>query len=56
MVSSTGNTNIDGKQVPIPLKSNLKSTLHWQSFWKERRLTLCRTLREAQVWKLGGNS
>ena len=31
-------------------------SVDWQSFWKERRRTLCRTLQAAQVWKLGGNS
>ena len=44
------------KLVPILSKSILKSTLHWQSFCKERHWTLCRTRHEAQVWKLGGNS
>ena len=42
------------KQVPIPLKSIFKSTLHWQSFWKERRWTLCRTLRRGaglEAWR-----
>ena len=46
----------ESKQVPIPLRSILKSTLHWQKFWKERCWTLCRTPHEAQVWKLRGNS
>ena len=50
MGSSTGNTWLTmSKQVPIPLKSMVKSTLHWQSFWQERRWTLCRTLHEAHV-------
>ena len=40
------------KQVPTPWKSIHKSALHWQSFWKEKRWTLFRTLHEARAGKL----
>ena len=58
--SSTGHTNIERwrcrSRSRFCRNQSFKYSLHWQSFWKERHWTLCRTRHEAQVWKLGGNS
>ena len=56
--STTGNTILtvdDVEAGPHSMEVNPKSTLHWQSFWKEKRKHLWRIPHEAHDRNLGGN-